>query len=45
MRSTIGTQVSPLRARSAEYLHRHRQAKLSDHAPLFVVFEPDRAPR
>jgi endonuclease/exonuclease/phosphatase family metal-dependent hydrolase len=34
-----------LHARSAEYLHRYRQAKLSDHAPLLVVFEPGRAPR
>lgn len=29
-----------LRARSAEYLHRHRLAKLSDHAPLLVEFRP-----
>lgn len=31
-----------LRARSAQYLHRHRQANLSDHAPLLVVFSPHR---
>lgn len=29
-----------LHARSAEYLHRYRQAKLSDHAPLLVEFRP-----
>lgn len=34
-----------LPASKAEYLHRHRLAKLSDHAPLLVVFEPGRAPR
>lgn len=34
-----------LRARHAEYLHRHRLAKLSDHAPLLVVFAPTRDDR